>query len=313
MKRVQKNVLGLSGLALVATMTTAAALLPAPEASATTSVTDTLVVRVVGQVPDMELEAISPRVISGPVYRYKLTYENIDTIELELIYTNLDGVVKRAHLGVMDVDYEPETQEMSINLQTVRYDEEMTTESLMFSTAAEREIVTLNPYGHYRLMATGQGYDTEDVEYLEFEYVPVTAEAEQDGNSVNITFGEIGEDVEELEIIDDEGNITLVDPADLPANRTVKIPTHSNCVPKMTINAYGRDEDGNRILLYTSLVVFPCTEIPVPDTNAPDTGGLFQNLNISKEDYLVTGLIVFFVLGIVAFGVVARSRKSKRV
>lgn len=45
----------------------------------------------------------------------------------------------------------------------------------------------------------------------------------------------------------------------------------------------------------------------------PDTGSFFQNLNISREDYLITGLIVFMVVGVVAFGVVARNRKSKTV
>lgn len=45
----------------------------------------------------------------------------------------------------------------------------------------------------------------------------------------------------------------------------------------------------------------------------PDTGGFFQGLNISREDYLITGLIVFMVIGVVAFGVVARNRKNKVV
>ena len=44
----------------------------------------------------------------------------------------------------------------------------------------------------------------------------------------------------------------------------------------------------------------------------PDTGGFFQNLNISREDYLITGLIVFMVVGVVAFGVVARNKKNRK-
>ena len=45
----------------------------------------------------------------------------------------------------------------------------------------------------------------------------------------------------------------------------------------------------------------------------PDTGGFFQGLNISREDYLITGLAVFMVIGVVAFGVVARNRRNKKV
>ena len=40
----------------------------------------------------------------------------------------------------------------------------------------------------------------------------------------------------------------------------------------------------------------------------PDTGSFLQGLNISREDYLITGLIVFMVIGVVAFGVVKRNR-----
>lgn len=43
----------------------------------------------------------------------------------------------------------------------------------------------------------------------------------------------------------------------------------------------------------------------------PDTGGLFQGLNISREDYLITGLIVFMVVGVVAFGIVVKNKRSK--
>ena len=44
----------------------------------------------------------------------------------------------------------------------------------------------------------------------------------------------------------------------------------------------------------------------------PDTGGLFQGLNISREDYLITGLVVFMIIGIVAFGIVARNRRNRK-
>lgn len=43
----------------------------------------------------------------------------------------------------------------------------------------------------------------------------------------------------------------------------------------------------------------------------PDTGSFFQGLNISREDYLITGAVVFAVIGVVAFGVVARNRNQK--
>ena len=45
----------------------------------------------------------------------------------------------------------------------------------------------------------------------------------------------------------------------------------------------------------------------------PDTGGLFQGLNISREDYLITGLVVFMVISVVAFGIVIRKKKTNKL
>lgn len=67
------------------------------------------------------------------------------------------------------------------------------------------------------------------------------------------------------------------------------------------LNQY--DKPVGNIYVYTVLWY---GNVPVPDT-----GGLFQGLNISREDYLITGLVVFMVIGVVAFGVVARNRRNK--
>ncbi|MBQ3441316.1 hypothetical protein IJG27_03335 [Candidatus Saccharibacteria bacterium] len=44
----------------------------------------------------------------------------------------------------------------------------------------------------------------------------------------------------------------------------------------------------------------------------PDTGSFFQGLNMTREDYLITGLVVFVVIGTVAFWIVKRNRKNNR-
>ena len=78
-----------------------------------------------------------------------------------------------------------------------------------------------------------------------------------------------------------------------------------------------RDENGNQLYTPTQNPLRYTKEEDIPVPGTADTGHFFQNLNISKEDYIITGLIVFFVFGIVAFGIVARgnnnrSRKKKR-
>lgn len=47
-----------------------------------------------------------------------------------------------------------------------------------------------------------------------------------------------------------------------------------------------------------------------PSAGTPDTGSFFHNLDISRADYIATGLIVFFVFAVVALGVITRNRKT---
>lgn len=42
----------------------------------------------------------------------------------------------------------------------------------------------------------------------------------------------------------------------------------------------------------------------------PDTGSFFAGLNMSREDFLITGGIIFAVVGVVAFGIVAKNRRN---
>lgn len=53
----------------------------------------------------------------------------------------------------------------------------------------------------------------------------------------------------------------------------------------------------------------------VPDTpdapNVPDTGALLSALNISKSDFLITGLIGFTAISIIALAVIRRANKRK--
>lgn len=45
----------------------------------------------------------------------------------------------------------------------------------------------------------------------------------------------------------------------------------------------------------------------------PDTGSFFQGLNISREDYLITGIVVFAIIGVVGFGIVKKTHGTKRI
>lgn len=77
---------------------------------------------------------------------------------------------------------------------------------------------------------------------------------------------------------------------------------------KYTAVVVARSADGNTISMIRLDTNYAYVNPNVPDT--PDTGFTINNLNITRVDYLVTGLIVF---GMVAgFALYLVRRKSRR-
>ena len=92
MKKRQKNILGCFGLVAVATMVGVAITIPDQRASAATSVTDTIQVRVVGTMPDVNITGIvNEGVYANPERKFNISYENVDRVVLVLSYTDLEG------------------------------------------------------------------------------------------------------------------------------------------------------------------------------------------------------------------------------
>lgn len=154
------------------------------------------------------------------------------------------------------------------------------------------------------ISATTNVDDLTGKHYVDLDYLTGNTGAEEIAKIVLDVYNENGELVEAL------SPITV-----LPPVKNVEIPFAAKNMPsgiyKISVSAY--NTNGERLYEpYILTIEYKATV--VPDAGVPDTGGLFQDLNISKEDYLISGLIVFFVLGIVAFGVVTRSarRDSKK-
>lgn len=118
MKKAKKQCLGFFGLALVVAMTTVAANIPSPGASATSStVTDTIVVRVVGSVPDVNIRGIvNDAIYVNPERNFAVDYENVETMVVSLEYTDLDGNTTTAVLDEATPDYNAGTENYKIRL-----------------------------------------------------------------------------------------------------------------------------------------------------------------------------------------------------
>lgn len=315
MKRVHKNILGLSGLALVAGITACAALMPSPGASAVTagSVTDTLVIKVVGSQPDVNLSSPlgDEAEITDPVYQYNVSYEHALSVTLTLTYRDQNyETTQQTHTKTLeywgDLNYEyGEWLNQVLNL-----------EGLVFNDG------TPAGFGEYTLKATSTGVDgTDYFDVLNFSYLPVVGgEFGPDENGdPSIKVDKVSSKVNKLVVKNAEGEIvgSLTDTDGFSSEKYangIYVPldfTKIKCSDKLYLYAYHIYDDGTEEELYSHPYPIDMAEcIDVPQAGAPDTGGLFQNLNISNEDYLITGLIVFFVLGIVGFGVVARNRKA---
>ena len=107
-------------------------------------------------------------------------------------------------------------------------------------------------------------------------------------------------------VYDADGNLIDTIPNGY-VNGKLVVPMDGLASGDYTIEIVYRDANGNIVgIPYSAKANYTAKATPVPDT-----GAFFQNLNISKEDYLITGLLIFFVFAVVGFGIVARGRRNK--
>lgn len=176
-------------------------------------------------------------------------------------------------------------------------------------------------YGDYTVRARGVGYGgVYDEDLVTFHYYPVTASlsmdedaeriyvdldykaydptSEDSGNVAKIVIYVYDQDGNQL---DDLTTTVYPDQKRVPFGYGDKTASGSYT---FKIYAYGKDGD----LLYREPFVISTDYTIIP---VPDTGGLFSGLNISKVDYLATGLIIFGVVAVSGFIFIARSNKKQ--
>ncbi|MBR3143895.1 hypothetical protein IKF12_01700 [Candidatus Saccharibacteria bacterium] len=300
MKKIQKQIFGCFGLGVVAAMTVTAAFIPLPEASAATNLTDTIHVRVVGDTPEISgITGITDgQIITDPEVTVGINYNDVDTVGFKLTYTNEDGTttVYDPIFPEIDADFVDGSAENTMHLDENQFN-----------------IGGSHGYGDYVLTITATGEDGVPHETnIRFTYAPFEADASQNTTTgmIDVNATDINTDnIDHIDIYVDGEKVGELG----PDGKYTFIPEDTTTAKDYHIQFAGVDADGNIIYMsgYNDMIVHFDPGL-VPDTGVPDTGGLFRNLNISREDYLITGLIVFFIIGIVGFGVVARNRRNKR-
>ena len=296
MKKTKKRVLGLLGLILVVITTIFAAFLPGPEASAVdaTSVTDTIVVRVVGSVADVHLAGIENNAkIVFPDQSFTASYENANAVSVK-IYK--DGGENPIYVDdIEDPNYNYGEKEYSLDLLSDGYG-----------------------YGEYKIVISGTSFDGYPVEdYLVFSFYPVTGEIEEDDSDgstyLDLNYDTSNEKIKtiEINIYDEDGNlVSSMSPITVEVpGKQVELPFAESDLEtgnyKITISAY---DSAGRLLYGKPYTLYYYYEtLPVPDT-----GGMFGNLNVSRTDYLITGLLIFLSAAILGIIFVAKGRNSRR-
>ena len=312
MKKTQKKFLGLLGLLLVAAVTMFAVFLPGPEATATSSVTDTVVVRVIGGSPNVEI--IGDLKDKGntvyPKQDIAVNYENVEHLTITIKYTDRDGVVHTATLFDQDMTEAPGSVPISLDLSADDFG-----------------------YGDYVITAKGKGFDgVVDESSISFSYIPITAELVENKDTGDPTIvleydpdnGTPEDDGKvskiEINIYDENGNLVKPSPIIVYApTKEVILPFSEYGIPsgKYRIELKAFDRHDNE-LYKAHWLYYDYSTIPVPDTSGddaktPDTGEILHGMNISRSDYLLTGLMIFLIVGVGgAVFIVRRDRKSKK-
>lgn len=296
MKRKHKKVVGFLGLVVVAAMTIVAALMPTPNTQATASATDTITVRVVDNTP--EINMISPGEgdeFTSPNQKISFDYEDSETVVASLCYTDNGGTEYTYIIKDLNPDFEAGTETFNTNL-------------------------AFYGYGDFALTVRGNGLNgVYDEKITHFSYLPVRATASEDRNTydvkVDLEYNPENPDVQRIEIKvkDENGNpidelTTTVYPPD--TNTTLNFSDADLPEGTYTITVTAYDGEGNVIYqAYSIQIVYAGPEeVPVPDT-----GGLFAGLDISKTDYLITGIVIFSMIAIAGIMMLVGKREKKTV
>lgn len=301
MKRTKKKVLGIAGLAAVGIMTAVACGMPAPDASAKEANTTVNVQVSEGTPSNTFITPSDGSETTNGIVEVTTNYSQAKTLDFYLSYTDANGTVQRVDLP----SYTP-TDDAGV---------------YKFN-------IDVTPYGfnNFEIHALVTGYDnvSRETDTVSFNYtaVVVTPDPGQTGGDPSVDI-EINDEVDKIiiTIFDEKGNQvkdkngndivieadrSAIDPATGKVHINIPLGDYGVPAGDYTGIASAYNKAGNLI----SMTPFKISYRPAtPDT--PNTGMLsIGDLNISRIDYLVTGLIAFVVATGVAIALIYR--RSRR-
>lgn len=323
MRKTKKQLLGLAGLAAVGIMTAVACTMPAPNAAAANEYgyecndndddpnNDCAKDDSGAQVQVTVIEGTPTVTTTSPRDGSTLVDPDVEVV------TNFSEVTQ--------IDYYLTYKDDSGNTQRV----DLASYSPTDTAGSHRFNVNIAQYGYgeYTLHTTAHGYNgatREDT--VTFNYRAIRAEFTKDAadNGDPILKVTSNSDVDKLiiSVYDKAGNPLLVDedgkeiPLEISRDQIdsvtgevlVTLPFEKYGAPagEYTAVVIARNADGDTISLATATTNYKPIIPELPDTGA----NLFSSLNITRVDYLVTGLIIFgFVAGFALYLIFRKSRR----
>ena len=318
MTKTRKKLVGLFCLALVVAMTVFAYFIPSDTYAEGVSDSHTDVIRVTVYDKYPAVKITEPEMDSAtvsPVVNVNFDYENTQYIDFTLSY----------------VDEEGETQTIDLP----RFNPEELDPVFNYASGSDTVTVDLTEYllGYNEYILTAKavspiGYAEDSTSFV-FVPAKLTQTGNDPSNNDPITVVDYGEGVAklEIEILDEKGNpvfdkpiVINVDEPYAAGSKELELPFGSyglesgTYYARITSYEYVEDEEGNKelVVINAPTKLFPITYTRPDSPAVPDTGRFMGNLNIAKTDYVITGVIVFAAVVLVAFTLLSHKKKDYR-
>lgn len=296
MRKRQKKILGFFGLSAIVVLTAVAVAIPDPNVSAAnSSVVDHINVRVVSGTPDVNISGLTNNgYYTEPKDSITVDYAHINSLVIDLTYTDLDGNV--IHESLADMIITDDSGVITINVPD-------------------------HGYGNYVIYTKGVGPSgVFDEETVVFYCIPLIADVVEDETS--------NEYYADLDYIADDGteetrgNVKYVD-VDVYNDHDELVKHFRVPAPVYRLNLEMDEDDlpsGDYTLVVTSydadgeVIYEPFEKVfhyEALDIDVADTGVFFGQLEIAKNDYLITSLIIFMLVAIAGIIIIAKTGNTK--
>lgn len=255
---------------------------------------DILEAKIVPVDADIEITSTSGDKVVEPEYDLSLLFNGVKDIKLKVVNRDNDGnVTYEGEIWNFEGDYSPGTKDFVLNLDDFGW------------------------YGNFTFTASAVDQDNRTIEKVLFveyknqevsDYKTVKIGIYDDSNKL-VRVAVIDKETEKMKVYDVDGSLLFVVPGVIKPDEKFEIPFDGLEYGEYTVEVQYLDKDNNQVgEIYVYTVKYYGDEEYVP---VPDTGGLFKGLNISSEDYLITGVLMLGAASVVVF-VMTRKRPRSR-